>query len=203
MSEHGHGIRVVEVPEWPKPKGFANGVITEGRRLLHVAGQVGWNAEQRFESDDFARQFAQALDNVLAVVRAAGGVPEGVVRMTVYVTDLAAYRAAQRALGAVWRERFGRHFPAMALVGVAGLVEEAPSSRSNRPGRSTTGPRPGGSTDEARGAVAPAAHRRRRPRRARPRAPRPRARSPSAHGCASSRCRSGRSRPSATTSSGR
>ncbi len=117
------GIRVVEVPGWPKPKGYANGVITEGRRLLHVAGQVGWNAEMRFESDDFARQFAQALDNVLAVVRAAGGGAEDVVRMTVYVTDLAAYRASQRALGPIWRERFGRHFPVMALVGVAGLVE--------------------------------------------------------------------------------
>jgi enamine deaminase RidA (YjgF/YER057c/UK114 family) len=117
------GVRVVEVPGWPKPKGYVNGMVTEGR-LLHVAGQVGWNAEQRFVHDDFAGQFAQALDNVLAVVRAAGGAPEGVARMTVYVTDLAAYRASVRALGPVWRERFGRHFPAMALVGVAGLVEE-------------------------------------------------------------------------------
>jgi enamine deaminase RidA (YjgF/YER057c/UK114 family) len=116
-------IRFVEVPGWPRPKGYANGVIT-GKRTLYVAGQVGWNAEQRFESDDLVKQLAQALDNVLAVVRAAGGTPESVVKMTIYVTDLPAYRASQRALGPVWRERFGRHFPAMALVGVAGLVEE-------------------------------------------------------------------------------
>jgi enamine deaminase RidA (YjgF/YER057c/UK114 family) len=122
MSEHD-GIRFVEVPEWPRPKGFSQGVIT-GKRTLYVAGQVGWNARQEFESHDFAAQFAQALDNVLTVVRAAGGAPASVVKMTVYVTDLPAYRAAQRALGPIWRERFGRHFPAMALVGVAGLVEE-------------------------------------------------------------------------------
>jgi enamine deaminase RidA (YjgF/YER057c/UK114 family) len=124
MSESKGGVRVVEVPGWPKPKGFVNGVVT-GKKTLYVAGQVGWNAEQKFESGDLVRQFAQALDNVLAVVRAAGGAPESVVKMTIYVTDLAAYRASQRALGPVWRERFGRHFPAMALVGVAGLVEES------------------------------------------------------------------------------
>ena len=118
-----NGVRFVEVPGWPRPKGYANGVIT-GKRTLYVAGQVGWNAEQKFESDDLTKQLAQALDNVLAVVRAAGGTPASVVKMTIYVTDLPAYRASQRALGPVWRERFGRHFPAMALVGVAGLVEE-------------------------------------------------------------------------------
>jgi enamine deaminase RidA (YjgF/YER057c/UK114 family) len=123
MSEDQAGIRFVEVPGWPKPKGFANGVVTTGK-TLYVAGQVGWNARQEFESSELAPQFAQALDNVLAVVRAAGGAPESVVKMTIYVTDLAAYRGAQRAIGAAWRERFGRHFPAMALVGVSGLVEE-------------------------------------------------------------------------------
>jgi enamine deaminase RidA (YjgF/YER057c/UK114 family) len=116
-------VSFVEVPGWPRPKGYANGVVAKGR-TLYVAGQVGWNAEQHFESDDFAVQLGQALDNVVAVVRAAGGAPESVVKMTIYVTDLAAYRAAQPALGAVWRARFGRHFPAMALVGVAGLVEQ-------------------------------------------------------------------------------
>ena len=122
MSEDQARIRFVEVPGWPKPKGFANGVVTR-EQTLYVAGQVGWNAKQELESDDLAAQFAQALDNVLAVVRAAGGTPESVVKMTIYVTDLPAYRGAQRAIGAAWRERFGRHFPAMALVGVAGLVE--------------------------------------------------------------------------------
>jgi enamine deaminase RidA (YjgF/YER057c/UK114 family) len=119
----GKGIEFIDVAGWPKPKGYANGVVTTGKRTLHVAGQVGWNARQVFDHFDFAGQFAQTLDNVLAVVRAAGGKPESVVKMTVYVTDLPAYRASTAALGPIWRERFGRHFPAMALVGVAGLVE--------------------------------------------------------------------------------
>jgi enamine deaminase RidA (YjgF/YER057c/UK114 family) len=121
MSE----VRFIDVPGWPKPRGYANGALVTCApgRTLYVAGQVGWDVEQRFPPG-FAAQFAQALDNVLAVVRAAGGAPESVVKMTVYVTDLAAYRAAQRDIGAAWRARFGKHFPAMALVGVAGLVEE-------------------------------------------------------------------------------
>lgn len=123
MSESEGGIRFVDVPGWPRPRGYANGVVTTGK-TLYVAGQVGWSAGQVFERHDLAGQFAQALDNVLSVVRAAGGRPESVVKMTIYVTDLAAYRGAQRAIGAAWRERFGRHFPAMALVGVSGLVEE-------------------------------------------------------------------------------
>jgi enamine deaminase RidA (YjgF/YER057c/UK114 family) len=124
MSGASAGIDFVAVPGWPQPRGYQNGVVVSGRRTLHVAGQVGWNAQREFESAELVAQFAQALDNVLAVVRAAGGAPEGVVKMTIYVTDLAAYRGAQRAIGAAWRERFGRHFPVMALVGVAGLVEE-------------------------------------------------------------------------------
>ena len=124
MTEDQDGIRFVDVPGWPRPKGYANGVVTTGKQTLYVAGQVGWNEKQEFAHADLAGQFAQALDNVLAVVRAAGGTPESVVKMTIYVTDLAAYRDAQRAIGGIWRERFGRHFPVMALVGIAGLVEE-------------------------------------------------------------------------------
>src|SRR5262249_27065175 len=104
VSAKEEGIHFVEVPGWPRPKGYSNGVVTTGKRALYVAGQVGWNEKQELVHRDFAGQFAQALDNVLAVVRAAGGTPESVVKMTVYVTDLAAYRDAQRALGAVWRE---------------------------------------------------------------------------------------------------
>jgi enamine deaminase RidA (YjgF/YER057c/UK114 family) len=117
-------LDVVQPEGWPKPRGYANGVITRGR-TLHVAGQVGWDAAGNFPSPTLAGQFAQALDNVLAVVRAAGGAPEDVARMTVYVTDLDAYRGSLREVGAAWRARFGRHYPAMALVGVAGLVEPA------------------------------------------------------------------------------
>jgi enamine deaminase RidA (YjgF/YER057c/UK114 family) len=112
----------VSVPGWPAPRGYANGRIGRGR-AVHVAGQVGWDEQGAFATRDLVPQFARALDNVIAVVRAAGGVPEDIARMTVYVTDIAAYRGAQVALGLAWRARLGKHFPAMALVGVSALVE--------------------------------------------------------------------------------
>jgi enamine deaminase RidA (YjgF/YER057c/UK114 family) len=116
-------LRAVQPEGWPAPKGYVNGMIGRGRTLF-VAGQVGWNERGEFESHDLAGQFGKALDNVIAVVRAAGGEPAHIARMTVYVTDLDAYRADLRAVGAAWRLRLGRHFPAMALVGVSGLVEK-------------------------------------------------------------------------------
>ncbi len=116
----------VIVPTWPTPKGYSNGRIGRGR-VLHVGGQIGWVADEAgtlvFRAHDLVGQFAQTLDNVLAVVRAAGGTAEDIASMTVFVTDIPAYRAAQKPLGAAWRERMGRHFPAMALVGVTELVE--------------------------------------------------------------------------------
>lgn len=115
-------LELINPVEWPPAKGYSNGALVRGP-TLYVAGQIGWNARQEFETDDLGEQFAQALDNVLAVVRAAGGAPTDVAKMTVYVTDLDAYRASVRAIGKAWRERFGKHFPAMALVAVAGLLE--------------------------------------------------------------------------------
>jgi enamine deaminase RidA (YjgF/YER057c/UK114 family) len=115
-------VKVVQPEGWPRPRGYSNGIVASGR-VLAVAGQVGWNAEGRFEHRDFIGQFDQALANVLAVVRAAGGRPEDLIRMTVYVTDLDAYRNSTASLGPVWKAHLGRHFPAMALVGVSGLVE--------------------------------------------------------------------------------
>lgn len=116
-------IDVIHPEGWSPARGYVNGMIGTGRLLL-VAGQIGWNPQtSRFEVHDFPGQFSQALANVLAVVQAAGGAPEQVVRMTIYVTDLPAYRAHAKALGAAWRQHFGRHYPTMALVGVAGLVE--------------------------------------------------------------------------------
>ena len=119
MSGH---IDTVTVPEWPAPKGYSNGMVARGRTLF-IAGQVGWNERGEFETDDLVLQLGKALDNVLAVVRAAGGSPADVVRMTIYVTDLDAYRDNLRPVGRAWKDRFGKHFPAMALVGVTGLVE--------------------------------------------------------------------------------
>jgi enamine deaminase RidA (YjgF/YER057c/UK114 family) len=100
-------------------------VVEAGARLVFDAGQIAWDAEQRLVGvGDFAAQFAQALSNVVAVVEAAGGRAEDLVRMTVYVTDKRAYLAATRDVGAAWRRIAGRDFPAMALVQVADLLEE-------------------------------------------------------------------------------
>lgn len=105
------------------PRGWTNGVLAPaGGRLLFVAGQAGWR-DADGPAPGFVEQFAAALDRTLAVLREAGGGPTDVVRMTVYVTDVEAYRAARKALGEVWRPRFGTFYPAMALVEVSGLVE--------------------------------------------------------------------------------
>jgi enamine deaminase RidA (YjgF/YER057c/UK114 family) len=113
----------VNPPSLPAPRGFAHGMLSrKGGRLLLVAGQTA--ATENRATGDFAAQFTMALDRVLAVVRAAGGGPDHVGRLTVYVTDLERYRASRRALGAAWRERFGSHYPAMALVEVKALVDE-------------------------------------------------------------------------------
>lgn len=116
-------MEVLEPEGWAPPKGYANGIAASGR-LVFVAGQVGWNAEQKFETDDFVAQARQALANVVAVVAAAGGRPEHVVRLTWYVLDRREYLDCAKALGAAYREIMGRHFPAMTAVEVAGLVEE-------------------------------------------------------------------------------
>jgi enamine deaminase RidA (YjgF/YER057c/UK114 family) len=118
-------VNTVQPEGWAPAKGYANGVVCEGGRTVYVAGQIGWDAHQRFTSDDFVAQFDQALANVVAVVEAAGGRATDIVKMTVYVTDLDAYRDGVRGVGGAWRARLGKHFPAMALVGVAGLVERA------------------------------------------------------------------------------
>ena len=107
-------------------RGYANGVLAPADgRLLFIAGQIAWDAEQRIVSADFVAQFDQALANVLTVITAAGGVPENLARLTVYVTDKREYAARAREIGACWRNRLGRHYPAMALVEVKSLLEDA------------------------------------------------------------------------------
>jgi enamine deaminase RidA (YjgF/YER057c/UK114 family) len=111
------------LPEgWPRPRGYANGMVAEGR-LLAIAGLIGWDASERIVSDDFVGQYRQALTNVVAVIEAAGGRAEHLVSVTVYVTDKHEYIAALREVGVAWREVVGRHYPAMALVQVAALLE--------------------------------------------------------------------------------
>jgi enamine deaminase RidA (YjgF/YER057c/UK114 family) len=109
-------------PGWPRPKGYANGVSAKGRVIV-TAGVVGWNADEQFEREDLAGQFRQILTNMLAILAEDGAGPEHIVRMTCYVTDVEEYRLGLREIGAAWRELIGKHFPAMAVVGVAALVE--------------------------------------------------------------------------------
>jgi enamine deaminase RidA (YjgF/YER057c/UK114 family) len=114
----------VLLPEgWAAPIGYANGVAVPAGRIVFVAGQVGWNAQQVFESAELVPQFEQALKNVLAVVAKAGGEARHICRMTAYCCDKPAYLAARRALGAVWREQMGQHYPAMSMIFVADLLD--------------------------------------------------------------------------------
>jgi enamine deaminase RidA (YjgF/YER057c/UK114 family) len=117
-------ISVINPPEVAQPRGYSNGILAEGGSLLFVAGQVGWDREQRFVSDDFAEQFGQALENVLAVVRQAGGGPANITRLSIFVTDKKEYATRLKDVGTVYRQLMGKHFPAMTLVEVAALVED-------------------------------------------------------------------------------
>ena len=126
------GHKVIHPSHFPKPRGYANGILADaltpgGGRVLHISGQIAWDKDARIVSPDFAVQFLQALDNVIDVVREAGGATEHIVKLLTFVTDLDAYRAATFAIGEGWRGRLGKYYPAMSLVKVAG--------RSDQPGR--------------------------------------------------------------------
>ena len=112
------------LPEgWPRPKGYANGIVAEGK-LLFIAGQIGWNEREEFESDDFVAQVEQALRNIVAVVQAGGGKPEHIARLTWYVTDKKEYLSRLADVGAAYRRTLGSVFPTMSLVQVVALVED-------------------------------------------------------------------------------
>lgn len=108
---------------WVPPKGYSNGVAAKGRQI-YVAGQIGWTKEAKLVSDDFVAQIEQALSNIVAVLAEAGAKPEHLVRINWYVTDKDSYVARQAEIGAAYRRVIGRHFPAMTLLVVAGLLEE-------------------------------------------------------------------------------
>ncbi len=117
-------LEFVRPPEWAQPSGYADGILARGRTLF-VAGQIGWNPRtHRVETADFVEQVRQSLENVLAVLRAAGAEPRHLVRMTWFITDRAEYVAAKREIGQVYREVIGMHYPVMSLLIVAGLLEE-------------------------------------------------------------------------------
>ena len=115
-------MKLLQPPEWLPPKGYANGISARGT-LVFVGGQIGWNGQQQFETDDFIAQTRQALLNILAVLRVANAGPEHIVRMTWYIVDCDEYVARLKELGAVYREVIGRNFPTMSCVEVSRLVE--------------------------------------------------------------------------------
>ncbi|HLJ20122.1 MAG TPA: RidA family protein [Stellaceae bacterium] len=117
------GVRVINPPGWARPKGYSNAVVGRGT-IVMVAGQIGWNARQQFESDDFVAQLRQALANTVDVLAAAGAKPEHIARMTWYVTDKQRYLAHSAEVGAAWRDIMGRTYPAMTLIEVSALVED-------------------------------------------------------------------------------
>jgi enamine deaminase RidA (YjgF/YER057c/UK114 family) len=116
-------MRILQPPDWARPKGFSNGIAVRGGTTVYIAGQVGWTAEQRFAEKSFGGQFRQALANIVAVLAQAGGRPEHLVRLTWYVIDKEEYLASVREVGAAYREVIGRHYPTMAVVQVGGLVD--------------------------------------------------------------------------------
>jgi len=120
-------MNVLQPADWLAPRGYANGVMTEmtaGSRLIFVGGQIGWNGQQQFETDDLAEQVGQALRNIVAVLKEGGAEPKHITRMTWYVVDKKEYVAAYKAIGQHYREIIGKHFPAMTAVQVADLVED-------------------------------------------------------------------------------
>lgn len=115
--------KIIQPEGWLPAKGYSNGVLTRDG-VLHIGGQIGWNAEQTFVARDFIGQMRQALRNIVDIVEAAGGTASDVTRLTWFVTDKTEYLNAQKDVGAAYREVFGRHFPAMSMLVVAALIED-------------------------------------------------------------------------------
>jgi enamine deaminase RidA (YjgF/YER057c/UK114 family) len=112
------------LPEgWAPPIGYANGIEVDAGRIVFIAGQVGWDAQQKFQSEDIVLQFEQALINVVTVLAEAGGAPHHICRMTAYCCDKPAYLAARAQLGAIWKRHIGRHYPAMSMIFVSDLLD--------------------------------------------------------------------------------
>lgn len=116
-----NGQRVLQPAAWPRPRGYAHGVIAAGRTIF-LAGQIGWDAEGRF-AEGLAGQVAQALGNIVALLAEAGAEPRHIVRLTWFVTDLRVYRESQLAIGTAYRRVIGKHFPTMSVIGITQLVE--------------------------------------------------------------------------------
>lgn len=115
--------QVLNPPNWRPPVGYANGISAAAGRIVFVAGQVGWDANQQFQSEELVPQFGQALENILAVLVEAGGGPSHICRMTAFCIDKPAYLAGRRELGRIWKTLMGDHYPAMSMIFVADLLD--------------------------------------------------------------------------------
>ena len=117
-------MQVLQPPGWSAPIGYSNGIAAPPGRTVFIAGQIGWDEQQVFQSLELVPQFEQTLKNIVAVLAVAGAKPEHICRLTAYCTDKKAYLAARRELGPIWRDIMGGHFPAMALLFISELVDE-------------------------------------------------------------------------------
>ncbi|MCP3670346.1 MAG: RidA family protein [Gammaproteobacteria bacterium] len=116
-------MEILQPPGWARPRGYSNGIVARGR-LVFLGGQVGWNANEEFETDDFPGQAKQALSNITTLLAEAGGSAEHIVRLTWFIADRQEYLASLEELGAAYREVIGRHFPVMSVIEVKGFIED-------------------------------------------------------------------------------
>jgi len=116
-------LQILQPPGWLPPIGYANGISVAAGRIVFIAGQVGWDANQRFQSEQLVPQFEQALKNIIAILAEAGGQPRHICRMTAFCIDKPAYLAGRRELGRIWKSLVGSHFPAMSMIFVADLLD--------------------------------------------------------------------------------
>jgi enamine deaminase RidA (YjgF/YER057c/UK114 family) len=116
-------LNVLNPKEWKPPIGYANGISVRAGRIVFIAGQVGWNTDQKFQSDQLVPQFEQALKNILAILAEAGGKPTHICRLTAFCIDKPAYLAGRRELGRIWKSLMGNHYPAMSMIFVADLLD--------------------------------------------------------------------------------
>ena len=116
-------MQFIQPDGWPRPRGYSNGIIAEGK-TLYVGGQIGWDEHEQFQSDDFAEQVRKTLENTVAILEAGGAKPEHITRMTWYITNKQEYLGALKAVGQAYRDTIGRHFPVMAMLQVVALMED-------------------------------------------------------------------------------
>ena len=116
-------MQIIQPEGWAQPKGYSNGILAEGK-TLYIGGQIGWNAQEQFESDDFVDQVRQTLENTVAILETAGAKPEHITRMTWYITDKQEYLSRLKEVGQAYRDVIGRNFPVMAMVQVVALMED-------------------------------------------------------------------------------